>query len=629
MDYDEYAAYDLSEFTFTSADLAALDAQEAAGGPAVPIELERATDSVKVPLKAGTSTDTALTNGKGGEGGNEEGNDKGKGKARADRSPFQQYRQWRMSFSVSDLVSPAWCEVQFDYGLRQGRSRKLADRPASFTSAKGKVINVAHQVAEMNDKTQKRGTSIHKKLEKELRPVEIKVTTATKEEKWALRIVQMLACLDDLRDHGKCREMPVFGILHDAVIIGIIDEISFNLHTESHSPTNYSPSNKRTTTSTHDTPKKKRPRRSRSPTQSSIMPFLSPSALHRIRTPSPPPHLPSNPRTVYISDTKTRRTPDLPPDDDTLPARLQLMFYHALLSDILSPTFPFAKLWARFELDPYAPLSDAFLAQTGLIPDAGETSDPDKVRVQYPCCLDELEDVWRAAVQAAGITGIGEDLTIVYRSQRQPQSPKEKAARTLGEILTELAGVEGAMDLALQQAISNSLLDAVQKQTRASAAAARGTHLDSEFKQSTFQLETVEESPGKAEDQTRVKVECSVIAEVQEGADPDTTVTPPVADRPSPAPALDAIPEVSPSPGSDILGTKVFQMDVSVMETYLTSVLEWWYGRRAPIGVDVHHARRCRTCEYREDCEWRESKAAEAAIEYRKKNGRSPCEPLM
>ncbi|TFY53819.1 hypothetical protein EVG20_g9956 [Dentipellis fragilis] len=616
MDYDEYAAYDLSEYTFTSADLDALDAQAAAGGPAVPIELERATDSAKDPLKADTSTEAVRTNGTGASAVEEVFQRDGPRVTRL--VSFLSIR--RKSNGRTALTSYERCEVQFDYGLRQGRSRKLADRPASFTSAKGKVINVVHHVAEMNDKTQKRGTSVHKKLEKELRPVEVKVTTGTEEERWALRMVQMLACLDDLRDHGKCREMPVFGILHDAVVIGIIDEVSFNSH-----PTHHH-------IHTYHAKERKSNERSRSPTQTSIMSFLSPSFSHRIRTPSPPPSTASRP--LYISDTKTRRTPDLPPDDDTLPARLQLMFYHALLSSLLAPTFPFAELWTRFELDPYAPLSDAFLAQTGLIPDAGETADPEKVRVQYPCCLDELEDVWRAAVQAAGIIGVAEDLMIVYRTQQQPQSPKEKAARTLGEILAELAGVEGAMDLALQQAISNSLLDAVQKQAQVSAAAARAAHLDSELKQSTFRLETVqEESPSQAETQTRVKVECSIITEsevaVQEGAIPDTVVTPPVADVPSPAPASDATVEVSPCPGSGILGTKVFHMNSSFMGAYLTSVLEWWYGQRAPIGVDVQHARRCRTCEYREDCEWRESKAAEAAAEYRKKNGRSPSAPLM
>jgi exonuclease V len=49
------------------------------------------------------------------------------------------------------MTEYARCEVQYDYGLRQGRSRPLADRPNTFVSAKGKVITVDKEVAEVNE----------------------------------------------------------------------------------------------------------------------------------------------------------------------------------------------------------------------------------------------------------------------------------------------------------------------------------------------------------------------------------------------------------------------------------------------------------------------------------------------
>ncbi len=49
------------------------------------------------------------------------------------------------------------CEVQFDYGLRQKRHKKLADRPESFLTAEGKTITVAQPVAAVNDRTVTRG----------------------------------------------------------------------------------------------------------------------------------------------------------------------------------------------------------------------------------------------------------------------------------------------------------------------------------------------------------------------------------------------------------------------------------------------------------------------------------------
>lgn len=41
--------------------------------------------------------------------------------------------------------------MQYDYGLRQGRSRPLSDRPDTFVSAKGKVIAVDKKVAAVNE----------------------------------------------------------------------------------------------------------------------------------------------------------------------------------------------------------------------------------------------------------------------------------------------------------------------------------------------------------------------------------------------------------------------------------------------------------------------------------------------
>jgi hypothetical protein len=96
---------------------------------------------------------------------------------REQASPFQRHRSWNKVLSVSDLVSPAWyvavnyfrmaqiiiclnvsrCEVQFDYGLRQKRFKKLEQRPASFTSAEGKKIVVEKKVAAKNDRIVKRG----------------------------------------------------------------------------------------------------------------------------------------------------------------------------------------------------------------------------------------------------------------------------------------------------------------------------------------------------------------------------------------------------------------------------------------------------------------------------------------
>lgn len=95
------------------------------------------------------------------------------------------------------------------------RHRRLKDRPASFVTEKGKEIFVDTNTAASSDKVKRKGVSVHKKLEREIRPEEIKVTVATEEERWGLRyanipislshhvssaprLINMIDCIDSL-----------------------------------------------------------------------------------------------------------------------------------------------------------------------------------------------------------------------------------------------------------------------------------------------------------------------------------------------------------------------------------------------------------------------------------------------
>ncbi|KAG8742609.1 hypothetical protein FRC10_001207 [Ceratobasidium sp. 414] len=102
-------------------------------------------------------------------------------------SLYTQFRLLRNGLTVSDLVGPAWCELQFDYGLRGGRHLPASQRPAALQSRTGKVIPVQLDVAEKNDVVKQGGSTVHKKLEREIRPTEITVTATTREDKWGLK----------------------------------------------------------------------------------------------------------------------------------------------------------------------------------------------------------------------------------------------------------------------------------------------------------------------------------------------------------------------------------------------------------------------------------------------------------
>ncbi|KAG9076524.1 hypothetical protein FS749_011704 [Ceratobasidium sp. UAMH 11750] len=73
-------------------------------------------------------------------------------------SLYAKFRLSRNSLSVSDLVGPAWCELQFDYGLRGGRHLPTSQRPAVLESRTGKIIPVRKDVAEKNDVIKQGGT---------------------------------------------------------------------------------------------------------------------------------------------------------------------------------------------------------------------------------------------------------------------------------------------------------------------------------------------------------------------------------------------------------------------------------------------------------------------------------------
>jgi exonuclease V len=156
---DEYDDYNLSEFTeddFAIIDAALQENASEKGGPKVLVQLEQPVVDNNINFKALTKPIPPPQ--------------------KKELSPYLRFRTNGI-LSVTDLVAPAWyvlfipiskasnndngalarCEVQFDYGLRQKRFRKLKDRPPSFISGAGKKIVVEKIVAARNDRRATRG----------------------------------------------------------------------------------------------------------------------------------------------------------------------------------------------------------------------------------------------------------------------------------------------------------------------------------------------------------------------------------------------------------------------------------------------------------------------------------------
>lgn len=333
------------------------------------------------------------------------------------RSLYSAFRR-RGFFSVSDLVGPLYCEVQYDYRLRSKPYLPAELRPTSITTSTGASIPVNKTLAVSRDKIMAKGDVVHKKLEKEIHPVEVKVTTTSKEDVWGLRLLNMFANLEALLTVGKCRELPVMGFVDGYMVVGVIVSKSARYI---------------------------------------LKPMLSPPVQDEIvRKPlvakgSLTTYFASNRRThaLFLSDSKTRSSGTMPKEEHVQSGRYQLMIYKELLdamivaglggkADTVVDAFSWPALWRQLRLDPTTQLSTSFLDDAGpVILSNGLRHGIDKART-----LDDLTASWSAYVQDLGLgafPGGGKDagrtdttLELVYRT-----TVIKKKARQTGETSSE------------------------------------------------------------------------------------------------------------------------------------------------------------------------------------------------
>lgn len=136
------------------------------------------------------------------------------------------YREAKKYLSVTDFVSPLWCEYAFHYGILGLRHLPVSQRPKEIETPSGHILKPDKQVAQQREKVLVGGRKVHEKLEKEVHPVKVRVQTTTKEDEWALRFLRLITGLKTLLESGCCREIPIFGFIHGELVMGVIDEIN-------------------------------------------------------------------------------------------------------------------------------------------------------------------------------------------------------------------------------------------------------------------------------------------------------------------------------------------------------------------------------------------------------------------
>ncbi|CZT10355.1 uncharacterized protein RCO7_02882 [Rhynchosporium graminicola] len=242
------------------------------------------------------------------------------------RSPLDRFRTPpNKSFSVTDLVSPAWCELQYWYTLtKHGRKKR--------TSA------------------MKEGTRVHKVLEEQVYTT-VRVEVQTREDAWGLRIWNVIQGLRTLRETGQTRELEVWGTVDGLVVNGVIDELSYicpNPQLE-----NSAAGEKSHTEAPSD--------------QNTIEDFFKASGARSLEyaTKAPKTTLRAQTKKVYVCDVKTRGARNVPASTSFAPTKIQLMLYHRLLSTLATNMVDFSILATRYNLDTSKVFSDEFIAQIG------------------------------------------------------------------------------------------------------------------------------------------------------------------------------------------------------------------------------------------------------------------------
>jgi exonuclease V len=235
------------------------------------------------------------------------------------RSPLMRFRSPpKKGLSVTDLVSPSWCELQYWFTLSKlGKKRQT---PAM-----------------------RQGSAVHKNLEEQVHRT-VEVSTTTKEDAFALRILNAMQGLRTLRDTGMTRELELWGTVHGELVNGVVDELSYlcpDRDLEKQNPESV-------------------PKLKAGQLRLTDMVPHEPLGISSTRSMQAMQALSSK---IYISDVKTRGHKSIPKGAAFRPTLYQLMLYHELLCQLADQKVAFGPIATRYNLDPDATFSDGFVAQ--------------------------------------------------------------------------------------------------------------------------------------------------------------------------------------------------------------------------------------------------------------------------
>ncbi|PYH99716.1 hypothetical protein BO71DRAFT_368755 [Aspergillus ellipticus CBS 707.79] len=456
------------------------------------------------------------------------------------RSPVERFRRPpNKAFSVTDLISPAWCELQYWYTLTKfGRKRRT---PAM-----------------------KLGSTIHKTLEDEVYttvPVEI----TTKEDALALRIWNIIQGLRTLREYGLTRELEVWGVVDGELVNGVIDQLSYecpdsgleataaSYYTDIETSRAMIPEYQMSLTDylLSSGAGKRLSDVYRQEEEEEEEEEAQPQEVEDQDGSSSQDSEAFNLPRIYLTDVKTRASGSAPTvkSSSFRPTLLQLqLYYHMLNRLITSDDVTVELLASRYGLDPTRTFTDTFITEVG-----------------------GLNDQFFDAISSQQEFDLDSD------SIPTPQDALERGS------------LSGTQSSASQSSISHDSASILLAHNNlASLWKLLKDHLRLTF------LPSPESSLCSAP---------SIPSEFQPPMlEPYPTIISPLltARYLSSKPTADLQPRV--------LGSRSFLFDPTSMTAYLTDQMDWWRGEREPRGVEVMEAWKCRICEFRDECSWRQER---------------------
>lgn len=359
-------------------------------------------------------------------------------------------------------MSNTWCEQQFEYYLVRGKKKTSPE------------MEVGHR--------------IHKDLEREDHETVV-VKPVTPEDRWGLKLLNIIQGLKNLRETGQTRELPIFAYVNGVFVRGIIDELSYKKPIEmAHQKLKAKLATIDAETSGGGGAPKKRKARTKSKPES--IQKETGVANDVLSTPSR--------RVAFISDYKTRARDSLPTASQFRGTELQLMLYHFILTTMAtsvevaakvfsgdSKTEPastarsdlpdedmFSRIFDLGGLNPSAHLSDCFLAELASHFDESDSemesgSPPQRLQIRFPTLSHLLESPTLAGLInllnlsfKMSIGTLSNTLGVSYRRQQDSalfatkvvEYDNQRLEEHLVDVLQWWRGERGAVGVPIEEA---------------------------------------------------------------------------------------------------------------------------------------------------------------------------------